>query len=99
MPNKLKPDLLKDSYQHKKANGTSENYQEGNVRGTVHFADYPGSAATSFYVVNLQEQVIRFLDTMIKTEQIDSDKKWITTSWNDYLCNLGALERFDIDKL
>jgi hypothetical protein len=58
IPNKVKLDLLKDSYQHKKANGISENYQEGKVRGTVHFADYPGSA-TSFYVVNLQEQVIR----------------------------------------
>jgi hypothetical protein len=61
IPNKVKPDLLKDSYQHKKANGTSENYQEGNLRGMVHFADYLGSA-TSFYVVNLQEQLIRFLD-------------------------------------
>jgi hypothetical protein len=61
IPNKVKPDLLKDSYQYKKANGTSENYQEGNVREMVHFADYLGSA-TSFYVVNLQEQLIRFLD-------------------------------------
>lgn len=41
----------------------------------VHLAEDIG-VATSFYGVD-HKQVIRFLDTRIKHEQIDSDKKWI----------------------
>jgi integrase/recombinase XerD len=48
----------------------------------VHFADHIGTE-TSFYDVH-HKQIISFLDTKIKSEQIDIDKKWITT-WNDYL--------------
>ena len=28
---------------------------------------------------------ISFLDTKIKNDQIDPDKKWVITTWNDYL--------------
>lgn len=68
-----------------KDNCTSENYHKGNLKAMVHFAEYIG-AATSFYNVN-RKQVVGFLDTKIKPELIDSDKKWITT-WNDYLWRL-----------
>jgi hypothetical protein len=33
------------------------------------------------------KQIITFLDSKIKSEQIDSDKNWIIT-WNDYLWRL-----------
>ena len=39
------------------------------------------------------KQVMRFLNTKIKSEQIDSDKKWITT-WNDYLWRLKLFFRW-----
>src|SRR5919108_218580 len=81
----------KDFYQHMKDNGTSENYQKGNLKAMVHFAEHIGPA-TSFYDVD-HKQVIRFLDTKIKPEQIDSDKKWITT-WNDYLWRLKLFFRW-----
>jgi site-specific recombinase XerC len=90
MPNTVNSDLLKDFYQHMKDNGTSQNYQKGNLKAMVHFAEHIG-AATSYEVDN--KQVIRFLDTKIKTEQIDSDKKWITT-WNDYLWCLKLFFRW-----
>ena len=32
MSNKVNSDLLKDFYQHMKDNGTSENYQKGNLK-------------------------------------------------------------------
>jgi hypothetical protein len=51
----------------------------------LHFAEHIGGA-TSFYDVD-NKQVVGFLNTKIKSEQIDSDKKWITT-WNDYLWRL-----------
>jgi integrase/recombinase XerD len=37
--------------------------------------------------------VIKFLDTKIKPDQIDADKKWITT-WNDYLWRLKLFFRW-----
>lgn len=77
MSNKVNSDLLKGFYQHMKDNGTSQNYQKGNLKAMIHFAEHIG-AVISFYEVE-HKQVIKFLDTKIKTEQIDSDKKWITT--------------------
>ena len=82
MSNPVNSDLLKEFYQHMKDNGTSQNYQKGNLKAMIHFAENIG-AATSFFDVD-HKQVVRFLDTKIKHEQIDPDKKWITT-WNDYL--------------
>jgi site-specific recombinase XerC len=91
MSNRVNSDLLKDFYQHMKDNGTSQNYQKGNLKAMVHFAEHIG-AATSFYDVD-HKQVITFLDTKIRAEQIDSDKKWITT-WNDYLWRLKLFFRW-----
>jgi glycosyltransferase involved in cell wall biosynthesis len=91
MSNRVNSDLLKEFYHHMKDNGTSQNYQKGNLKAMIHFAEYIG-AATSFYKVD-HEQVIRFLDAKIKHEQVDFDKKWITT-WNDYLWRLKLFFRW-----
>ena len=40
MPNKVNPDLLSEFYQHMKDNGTSQNYQKGNLKAIIHFAEY-----------------------------------------------------------
>jgi integrase/recombinase XerD len=71
-----------------KDNSTSQNYQKGNLKAMVHFADHIG-VAMSFYDVDYK-QVVRSLGTKIKPEQIDSDKKWITI-WNDYLWETSTL--------
>jgi site-specific recombinase XerD len=91
MSNPVNSDLLKEFYQHMKDNGTSQNYQKGNLKAMIHFAENIG-AATSFFDVD-HKQVVRFLDTKIKHEQIDPDKKWITT-WNDYLWRLKLFFRW-----
>jgi len=91
MSNEVNSDLLKDFYQHMKDSGTSQNYQKGNLKAMIHFAEHIGPA-TSFYDVD-HEQVVEFLDTKIRAEQIDSDKKWITT-WNDYLWRLKLFFRW-----
>ena len=91
MPNKVNSELLKDSYQHMKDNGTSQNYQKGNLKAMIHFAKYIGEATSVFDVDH--EEVVKFLDTKIKPEQIDSDKKWIST-WNDYLWRLKLFFRW-----
>jgi hypothetical protein len=38
MSNRVNSDLLKDFYQHMKDNGTSQNYQKGNMKAMVHLA-------------------------------------------------------------
>jgi integrase/recombinase XerD len=91
MPNKVNSDLLREFYPHMKDNGTSQNYQKGNLKAMIHYAEHIG-AATSFFDVDYR-QVLRFLDTKIKPEQIDPDKKWITT-WNDYLWRLKLFFRW-----
>ncbi|MDQ3903077.1 MAG: hypothetical protein M3247_05515 [Thermoproteota archaeon] len=72
MSNKVNSGLLKDFYQHMKDNGTSQNYQKGNLKAMVHFAEHIGRA-TSFYDVN-HKQIVKFLETKIKPEQIDLTK-------------------------
>jgi hypothetical protein len=42
MPNKVNSDLLKEFYQHMKDNGTSQNYQKGNLKAIIHFAEFIG---------------------------------------------------------
>ena len=42
MPNKVNSDLLKEFYQHMKDNGTSQNYQKGNSKAIIHFAEFIG---------------------------------------------------------
>jgi hypothetical protein len=68
MSNRANSGLLKDFYQHMKDNGTSENYQKGNLKAMVHFAEYIG-AATSFYLVNRQEQIMSLYKKQF-TEQL-----------------------------
>jgi hypothetical protein len=91
MSNSVNSDLLKDFYQHMKDNGTSQNYQKGTLKAMIHFSEHIG-ATTSFYDVD-NKQVVRFLDTKTKPEQIDPDKKWVTT-WNDYLWRLKLFFRW-----
>ena len=73
LSNRVNSDLLKDFYQHMKDNGTSQNYQKGNLKAMIHFAEYIGPT-TSFYDAD-HKQVVRFLDAEIKPEQIDPDKE------------------------
>ena len=40
MPNKVNSEHLKEFYQHMKDNGTSQNYQKGNLKAMIHFADH-----------------------------------------------------------
>jgi len=57
----------------------------------IHFAEHIGQE-TTFYDID-HEQVIRFSDTKLKPEQIDPDKKRITT-WNDYFWRLKLFFRW-----
>ena len=75
--------LINEFYQYMKSNGSSERHQNNNLKAVIAFANFLGTD-TTFFDVQLKEQITSFLDTKIKNLEGDPDRKWITT-WNDYL--------------
>jgi hypothetical protein len=62
MPNQVNSDLLKEFYQHMKDNGTSQNYQKGNLKAMIHFEEHI-RPAISFYDINHERhQISRYKD-------------------------------------
>jgi integrase/recombinase XerD len=83
VPNPTNQSLLHEFHQYMKSIGTSDSYQNGNLKIMIYFAKSLGSD-TNLYEIHKKEQVLVFLDTRIKDTQSDPDKRWIRT-WNDYL--------------
>src|SRR5919205_4231846 len=75
--------LIGEFYEYIKSNGTSESYQNGNLKILIYFAMFLGPQIR-FYDIDKKEQIFAFLNTRIKDSAADPDKRWIRT-WNDYL--------------
>ena len=63
--------------------GTSERYQNNNLKAIIAYSKFLGPSI-SLHEIKSKNQIILFLDTKIKNNEEDPDKRWITT-WNDYL--------------
>ncbi|MCJ7635979.1 MAG: hypothetical protein MUO21_00650, partial [Nitrososphaeraceae archaeon] len=63
--------------------GSSENHQVNNLKVVIDFAKFLGPNII-FYNISKKEQITSFLNTKIKSYDIDPDKRWITT-WNHFL--------------
>lgn len=84
IPNENNRILVNEFYEFMKSSGTSDKYQNNNLKIIIAFGKFL-EPAIFFQSINKRDQVISFLDTRInKDSQADPDKKWITT-WNDYL--------------
>ena len=83
IPNRKNFDIIRKFYEFMKSNGVSEQHQNNNLKAVLNFADFVGEKV-SFTEINKSEQVLSFLNTKIRSEEDDSEKKSITT-WNDYL--------------
>ena len=83
VPNKKNSELIHKFHEYMKSNGASERHQNNNLKTVCNFANYLGQNA-NFEEVNSTNQILSFLNTKIKSQDEDPDKKWITT-WNDYL--------------
>jgi hypothetical protein len=70
-------------FEFMKHNGTSERYQNNNLKAITAYTKFLGPSI-SLDQVNSRAQITSFLNTKIKTLENDPDKRWITT-WNDYL--------------
>ena len=66
-----------------KSNSVSERHQNNNLKAVINFANFLGEKIT-FTDINRSEQVLSFLNTKIRSQEDDPEKKWITT-WNDCL--------------
>ena len=51
-----------------KVNGTSENYQNQNLKAMIVFPNFLGSV-TNFFDIKTKQQVLAFLDTRIKNQR------------------------------
>lgn len=96
MPNPTNAGLLGEFYEYMKSIGTSESYQNGNLKIIIYFARFLGPA-TDFVSIQRREQIVSFLDTRIKGTEIDPDKRWIRT-WNDYLQRIKYFFRWLYNK-
>jgi integrase/recombinase XerD len=75
-----------------KSTGASESHCNNTLKTAMAFARYIGPDL-SFYDIRTKEKIVGFLDTKIKDNDNDPDKRWITT-WNDYLGDLKYLFRW-----
>src|SRR3954469_17008604 len=75
--------LIFEFYNYLQSNNTSESYQNQNIKALINFAKFLGPER-DFYQLSKKENILAFLDTKIKSKEIDPDGKWIRT-WNDYL--------------
>ena len=83
VPNSSNSDLIKKFYEFMKSNGVSERHQNNNLKAVINFANFVGHEV-NFTDIDRAEQVLSFLNSKIRSQEDDPEKKWITT-WNDYL--------------
>jgi integrase/recombinase XerD len=90
--NPVNSSLINDFYQYMKSNGSSERHQNNNLKAIIAFGKFIGPKVT-FYDLKRREDIIAFLNTKIKHQEQDPDKKWITT-WNHYLVHIKHFFRW-----
>ena len=83
VPNRKNSDIIRKFYEFMKSNGVSERHQNNKLKAVLNFADFVGEKV-SFTEINKSEEILSFLNTKIRSEEDDPEKKSITT-WNDYL--------------
>jgi hypothetical protein len=92
VPNSVNADLLDGLYHFMKSTGASESHCNNTLKSSIAFARFLGPDQ-SFYDIRIRDEITGFLDTKIKDNVTDPEKKWITT-WNDYLGDLKYLFRW-----
>ena len=92
VPNKINTTIIEEFHKYMRDNDSSERHQNNALKVVIAYAKYLGSDST-FYDISHKEQIMRFLDTKVKSIEQDPDKKWITT-WNHYLHRIKHLFRW-----
>jgi integrase/recombinase XerD len=92
VPNSLNASLITEFHRYMVSNGTSERHQNNSLKMVIAFAKYLGANCT-FCDLHSPDQIIPFLNTKIKSEQLDPHRRWITT-WNYYLVHIKLFLRW-----
>ena len=92
VPNSTNASLITTFHNYMIANETSQTHQNNTLKAVIAFARYLGPNST-FQDLHRPDQIIPFLDTKIKNEVEDPDRRWITT-WNDYLRHIKHFLRW-----
>lgn len=91
LPNKENADLVKVYLEYMRQNGASERHQNNQIKVVIYFGTFLGS--TSFKEIHNKDEILRFLDTKRKSDEVDPERRWITT-WNDYLHKIKRFFRW-----
>jgi integrase/recombinase XerD len=94
VPNSTNASLITEFHNYMVSNGASQRHQNNSLKMVIAFAKYLGPNCT-FYDLRRPEQIISFLDTKIKSEEEDPDRRWITT-WNYYLVHIKLFLRWSL---
>ncbi|MGI0048153.1 MAG: hypothetical protein ACREAW_01300 [Nitrososphaera sp.] len=89
VPNETNAALLSEFHNYMKKTGASEHHQKNELYANILFANHL-SLAKTFFDIAKKDDVIAYLNTKKKPNEIQPDEQWITT-WNDYL---GAIKHF-----
>jgi integrase/recombinase XerD len=92
IPNPTNSMLITEFHKYMETSGASERHQNNSLKMVIAFAFFIGEDVT-FYSIKSKEQICSFLDTKIKNQEQDPDKRWITT-WNYYLVHLKRFFRW-----
>jgi integrase/recombinase XerD len=92
IPNPINRELVTKYYHDIKSNGASDSHLNNILKAIISFSIFLGPDS-SFLELRSKEPIIAFLDLRIRSEEVDPDKKWITT-WNDYLSRVKHLVRW-----
>jgi integrase/recombinase XerD len=92
IPNPINSMLITEFHKYMETSGASERHQNNSLKMIIAFALFIGKDAT-LYNINNKQKIYSFLNTKIKSQKEDPDKKWITT-WNYYLVHLKRFFRW-----
>jgi integrase/recombinase XerD len=89
VPNHNNAKIIDEFYHYMEENGASEKHMTNELQTVLYYATFLGPD-NCLLDINKREQILTFLNTKQKDENLDPSKRWITT-WNDYL---GTIKHF-----
>jgi len=83
--------LLEEYCQFLRNIGASDRHQSNTLKAAFVFSAFL-STEVVLSEISRKERILAFLDTKVKAQEIDPDRKWITT-WNDYVLRINHFYR------
>jgi integrase/recombinase XerD len=91
VPNKQNKALLEEFYHFLKNRGTTDRHQANTLKAILAFMAFLGAEVSLRDMT--KQRIMAFLDTKVKSQEQDPEKKWITT-WNDYMLRVKHFYRW-----